>query len=133
MVSSIQHADFGRAYKYLSPTSNLAASSTHSLSIINTRFEALDLLSYLIKFDALQEFGGEDLVLGVDRRNFISPMFCWRTWFIVLLSNPRTLWLFLESNIGVYGLLDRVGSLQFGCGDRLYSWCRGFGGTLIRP
>jgi hypothetical protein len=45
----------------------------HSLSSINTSFEALDLLTYPIKHDALHGFSGEDLALGVDQRNFTYP------------------------------------------------------------
>jgi hypothetical protein len=39
------------------------ASPLHSLSSIKASFEALDLLTYPTKLDALQGFGGEDLDL----------------------------------------------------------------------
>jgi hypothetical protein len=59
----------------LTPTDRFRVAPTLSLSSINTSFEALDLLTYPIKLDALQGFGGEDLDLGVDQRNFTSLLF----------------------------------------------------------
>jgi hypothetical protein len=111
-VSCLQQEDFGYAYIYLSPTSDLVASFTHTLSSITTSFEALDLLTYPIKLDALQGFGEEDQDINVDRRNFTSPMFCSGTWFVVLLGKPRPLWLFLVSHLDVYGLVELIGSLN---------------------